>query len=133
MAIDGWESPDRTVRSGQVDAFFARARKEKRVILTTSKTLRERAACPHSVLVDHSDMKNALVSLFVEYELPLNIMNFLTVCIKCGDDIEEVTRDNPNLAHCSYLPSDRQLFSCVSCFQVISDVFVCLEWLSLIR
>jgi uncharacterized protein with PIN domain len=118
VAIDGWEATDKKERSGRIEAFFQRARSEKRIILTTSKTLRERANCPHSLLIAHGDMKRSLVDLYVEYRLPLNIMNFLTVCIKCGDDICPVAIDDPCMRDKPHVPTDRPLFACVSCFQV---------------
>ena len=58
-------------KKGAFDDLFARARAEKRVILTTSKTMRERSACPPSHLVSTQNLEKALVEVVREYGLTL--------------------------------------------------------------
>ena len=108
-----------TRRKGAFVELFELARNEKRVILTTSKTMRERAACPPSFLVSTRNLEQALVEVIREYGLILNQEKFLTVCGKCGGDIEGCQPDDPRIKGKSTIipPTDRDLFCCVQCYQ----------------
>jgi uncharacterized protein with PIN domain/exonuclease III len=106
-----------SARVASINAFFARAVREKRVILTTSKTLLDRASCPRSFYVNPSNMEAALVEITKKFGLALSRERFLTVCGKCGDEVEEVALDDPRLQD-KYLPTDRTVFACVNCAQV---------------
>lgn len=99
-----------------VNAFFARAKAEKRVILTTSKTLIARSSCPPSYYVQANKLEEAMVDIYREFGLDLRKERFLTVCGKCGGEIEETSRSDPRMEGKSF-PSDRQVFICVSCGQ----------------
>ena len=86
VAMSSWESgslkpvkqtPKTT--GDTINAFFNRAKREERVILTTSKSLRQRSACPQSYYVDPKDLEKALVEIYHEYGLELSKETFLTV------------------------------------------------------
>ena len=104
-------------RVSSINAFFTRAEREKRVILTTSKTLRERASCPRNFYVNPQNLETGLIDICAQFGLALSRDRFLTVCGKCGDEVEEVNRNDPRLQD-KYLPSDRTVFACVNCAQV---------------
>lgn len=104
-------------RVTSINNFFARAAREKRVILTTSKTLRERATCPRSFYVNPQDIEAGLIEICAQFGLGLSKERFLTVCGKCGDEVEEVSLQDPRLVD-KYLPTDRTVFACVNCAQV---------------
>jgi len=108
---------DYSIRKSSIHAFFSRAVREQRVILTTSKALRERASCPPSYYIDPKDLTGGLKSLIREFSLEISRDKFLTVCGRCGDDIEQVTRTDPRL-QARWLPTDRDVFACVNCAQV---------------
>jgi mRNA deadenylase 3'-5' endonuclease subunit Ccr4/uncharacterized protein with PIN domain len=126
--------------NGVVDytSFFDRARREQRVILTTSKTMRLRAACPESMLISPKNMEESLVEVFKTYRIPIKRENFLTVCGKCGGAIVEVTAEEYREANEAFrsrqradgegdykwLPTDRQIYMCVSCTQVLQPAAV---------
>jgi uncharacterized protein with PIN domain len=57
------------------------------VIVTTSLSMRERALCPPSCLVS-TNTEEALIDICKEYGLNLTQERFLTVCGKCGGEIE---------------------------------------------
>ncbi|CAE7502857.1 unnamed protein product, partial [Symbiodinium microadriaticum] len=116
------------------DHIFAQATAEKRVILTTSKGLRMRAACPESMLVNAhgQSLQDSLVALFERYRLPLDREKFLTVCGKCGGGIvacegdeyrQIVLEARPGAAESEgdvgipWVPEDRQIFMCKVCYQ----------------
>jgi uncharacterized protein with PIN domain/endonuclease/exonuclease/phosphatase family metal-dependent hydrolase len=109
--------PSYAARVNSINAFFARAEREKRVILTTSKSLRERASCPRNFYVNPQDLEGGLIDICAQFGLELSRDRFLTVCGKCGDEVEEVSREDPRLEH-RYLPADRAVFACVNCAQV---------------
>jgi uncharacterized protein with PIN domain len=67
--------------------LFGTARAEKRVLLTSSKNVRERAACPPSHLVNTNNFEAALVAIVTKYGLDVREEKFLTVCGKCGGKI----------------------------------------------
>jgi uncharacterized protein with PIN domain/endonuclease/exonuclease/phosphatase family metal-dependent hydrolase len=101
------------------DYIFQRARDEKRVILTTSRSMIERAACPPSFFVKTRDLEAALVEVCREFGLSLDQNRFLTVCGKCGGDIEGCTRDDPRIQNKTNVvpPEDKDVFVCVDCHQ----------------
>lgn len=104
-------------RNATINAFFQRARAEKRVILTTSKTLLQRAACPPAYYVHPGKLEEAIVEIYKEFGLVLAKERFLTVCGKCGGEIVETSPSDPRLEGKS-LPTDRQVFICTVCGQV---------------
>ena len=67
--------------------IFRRARSESRVILTTSKNLIVRSACPEAVLVNQSNLELSLLGILDRYDIELDREKFLTVCGKCGGNI----------------------------------------------
>jgi hypothetical protein len=71
------------------DEIFRRARSESRVILTTSKNLKLRAACPEAMLITqtHGKLELDLIEIFDRYNIDLEREKFLTVCGKCGGNI----------------------------------------------
>jgi uncharacterized protein with PIN domain len=104
-------------RVSSINAFFARAEREKRVILTTSKTLRERASCPRNFYVNPQALEQGLIVIATQFGLELSRERFLTVCGKCGDEVEEVSAQDARLKD-RYLPTDRTVYACVNCAQV---------------
>jgi uncharacterized protein with PIN domain len=89
--------PDKNARpssgrkSDEYSEIFERATRERRVILTTSKNMRLRAACPESMLIDSQNLEKSLVDIVKNYKIPLRRENFLTVCGKCGGAVVEIT------------------------------------------
>lgn len=101
--------------------FFDKARSDNRVILTTSKQMRERSNCPQSMLITTNSLKNleqALVDICKEFSLILSPDKFLTVCGKCGGEIEDCSHQDPRFASIAHtLPSDRPVYACANCNQ----------------
>jgi hypothetical protein len=118
------------------------------VILTTSKGMRARAACPESMLVQGNGqaLEESLVELFERYRLPLDRDKFLTLCGKCGGGIVSCEGSEYRQIVCGglgggagagsegegeawrwrwgeegevpWVPEDRQIFMCKDCYQV---------------
>eukprot|EP01032_Pedospumella_encystans_P008881 gene8881-10498_t len=119
--------PTYAARITSINTFFARAEREKRVILTTSRSLRERASCSKSFFIQAQKLEQGLIDIAVNFGLNLSRDRFLTVCGKCGDDVEEVNRtidieNNTCIIHDErledkYMPIDRAVFACVNCAQ----------------
>ena len=99
------------------EPLFTRAQQEQRVILTSSRKVQERSACPQSYFVATANFEASLVSLVQEFNLTVNEKTFLTVCGKCGGKIEKIERDDARLKEVAYLPTERPLFCCSSCSQ----------------
>lgn len=127
------------------EAFFEKAKQEKRIVLTTSKQMVERANCPPCLLVPSSQLGNlevVLAEVVRKFSLTLDPDKFLTVCGKCGGEIEifdmremqeristgNVLEDETLAAMATKLlditgkvqnglPTDRPLFACVECKQ----------------
>lgn len=99
--------------------FFDRARLEQRIILTTSRSLRDRASCPRSTLIRTQKLEDALVLLCKEYNIQLSKEKFLSVCGKCGGSIIPLDNIDRNLKHLQgkYIPDDREVFICSRCDQ----------------
>lgn len=105
------------------DLLFEHARREGRVLLTSSKDLMKRSQCPQSMFVKTSDLIGGIVDICRFYHISLEKDKFLTVCGKCGGKIEEMTREQVqgmavtiHSASC-YLPDDKEIFQCVDCRQ----------------
>ena len=133
--------------------IFDRARREGRIILTTSKTMRERAACPHSMLIATQNMEKSLSDIFRVFKIPVKREKVLTVCGKCGGNIVEVTCDEFREANKKYqaelletgltnltieksekwLPSDRPIYMCVKCTQVMNSCIMFTYWTTNLR
>ena len=60
--------------------FFGQARTENRLIITSSKSMVERAACPEAYIVETKDMMGALVDICMHYRIPISEEQLLTVC-----------------------------------------------------
>ena len=100
------------------DHIFGRARDEQRVILTTSKTMRERSMCPPSFFVSTKNLEAALIDVCREYGLSLNQDKFLTVCGKCGGAIEACSHTDSRVTQNPAIPPlDRDIFICKDCSQ----------------
>ena len=95
---------------------FRRARQERRVLLTTSKSMRERASCPPSLYVSTKNLEAALIEICREFGLTLNPDKFLTVCGKCSGEIEACSHTDPRVAG-KNVPTDREIFICIDCQQ----------------
>jgi uncharacterized protein with PIN domain len=119
VAMGSWDTDPLTDRERAISAFFSRARSEARVILTTSRMISERSACPQSRLVStkSGNFEQVLVEIFSEFGLSLDRDRFLTVCGKCGGPIEEVSDCRDKRLMGRILPVDRPVFVCVSCAQ----------------
>jgi uncharacterized protein with PIN domain len=72
--------------------LFDQAINENRVILTTSRIMREVSSCPQSMLVNTRNLDQALLEICEEYEIDLEPSKFLTVCGKCGGAIDILER-----------------------------------------
>lgn len=104
-------------RMNNINAFFQRARDEKRVILTSSRSLIQRNTCPQSYCVNPSILEKELVNVYREFGLDLKKERFLTVCGKCGGEIIEADLSDPRLMG-KIIPTDRVVFICKTCGQV---------------
>lgn len=96
-------------KSDEYSEIFERATREKRVVLTTSKNMRLRAACPESMLVDSQNLEKSLAEIVKNYKIPLRRENFLTVCGKCGGAVVEITPEEYVAASRQYLARHEQL------------------------
>jgi mRNA deadenylase 3'-5' endonuclease subunit Ccr4/uncharacterized protein with PIN domain len=99
--------------------LFERARKEKRVIVTTSRSMMERANCPQSYFVSSEKMKfleGVLADICREFGLALKPDKFLTVCGKCGGEITPCAFDDPRILQ-KHVPKDKQVYICADCCQ----------------
>lgn len=117
-------------RMNNINAFFQRARDEKRVILTSSRSLIQRNTCPQSYCVNPSLLEKELVNIYREFGLDLKKERFLTVCGKCGGEIIEADLADPRLLG-KIIPTDRVVFICKTCGQVRNNntnlfVFYCI-------
>lgn len=127
------------------EAFFERAKNEKRIVLTTSKQMVERANCPPCLLIPSTKLGHleiALADVCRHFSLTLDPDRFLTVCGKCGGEIElydikdmqeqiksgVLIEDKVMAAAATKLldvtskvqkglPTDRPLYACVECLQ----------------
>ena len=103
-----------------ISRVFNRAKEENRILLTSSKTLRARVNCPQSMYVKTgNDLVLSLVDILTQCNLKLDSSKFLTVCGKCGGDIDIIDDQvRVELASKSiYVPDDKTVFHCVSCHQ----------------
>lgn len=97
------------------EALFSQSRTEHRVLLTSSKSMVHRADCPQALLIRTSDLESELVRIIKEFGLQPSRDKFLTVCGKCGGEIESC--DHNMLIHGFNLPQDRDVFICKLCRQ----------------
>lgn len=103
-----------------VTKLFNRAKEENRILLTSSKTLRARVNCPQSMYIKTgTDLVPSLVDIFTQCNLKLDASKFLTVCGKCGGEID-IIDDQVRAELISkkvFVPEDKTVFHCVSCHQ----------------
>jgi uncharacterized protein with PIN domain len=97
--------------------LFDEAKSEQRVILTTSRVMRDIASCPPSMLIKTADLDNSLRQICEQFEIELKPENFLTVCGKCGGAIDNLDRKDHRLKTVALPTDDRPLYSCVKCWQ----------------
>lgn len=126
LGIDAALANESAGKAG-VDSLFDRARREERVLVTTSTTMVKRATSPESFLIKPGKMaqlENCLAELLNHYSVRLEERKFLTMCGKCGGQITKGTGDFDKLIHedddggeVDY-PKDRELFVCGECGQV---------------
>jgi Mut7-C RNAse domain len=76
VSIDRVEGKIRETKD--FNSFFERARSENRVILTTSRLMRERANCPRSTYVNTKNLEESLASICREYSVKLDKESILT-------------------------------------------------------
>lgn len=62
------------------------------------------------------------MDIYREFGLELKKERFLTVCGKCGGEIEEAALEDPRIEG-KMLPTDRQVFVCAKCAQVHASLF----------
>lgn len=96
--------------------LFDTARQENRVLLTSSRTMRERANCPPSMLIRTKDLEMELSRVCQKFGIEVSEAKFLTVCGKCGGPIESVNADDVRI-HGKFVPTDREVFACTQCMQ----------------
>lgn len=94
-----------------------------RIIVTSSRSMIERAACPEAFYVETRDLTKALVDLCLRYEMQLTEENLLTVCGKCGGDI--VAYEKSTAPESTVWPGDKDkipegipVLICESCSQL---------------
>eukprot|EP01035_Chromulina_nebulosa_P019064 gene19064-24886_t len=114
-AIDRSNSQNKASTKEYKD-FFNRAKLENRIILTTSRQMRERTSCPRSTFVSTNNLEDALVNICKEYNIILDKEKLLTVCGKCGGEIESCDHNDDRI-NGRHVPSDRPVFICVDCNQ----------------
>lgn len=103
--------------SSYINSIFDKARRERRVFLTTSKGLLERSSCPaFSRYINPAKQAEAMVDLFRDFGLVLRRDRFLTVCGKCGGEISEAKADDVRLLG-KIVPTDRTVYACLDCSQ----------------
>lgn len=96
------------------------ARSERRVIITTSTWLLQRAECPEAFYIKspkRKTLEEGLAELLYHYDVKLDKSDILSACAKCGGNLELCSTDDPRLLGRD-LPWDRQLLICVRCSQV---------------
>jgi uncharacterized protein with PIN domain len=100
------------------ERIFNQAREEQRVIVTTSTSMRERALCPPSCLVS-TNTEEALIEICKEYGLNLTQERFLTVCGKCGGEIEACSHSDTRITSNKEVipPVDHDVLICKNCAQ----------------
>ncbi|CDF40915.1 unnamed protein product [Chondrus crispus] len=92
-----------------VDALFERARRERRILVTSSTTVCRRANCPESFFVrpgKMGQMETCLTTLLNCYGVRLEEDMILSMCGKCGEAIERRGEGGPK---------DTELFTCGGC------------------
>lgn len=98
--------------------MFERARREGRIIVTTSVGMMQRTACPEAFLVRTTvSLERSLASLLNYYNVKLSRSNFLSICGKCGGRIETCSNDDPRIKG-DQTPIGKQLYICDNCHQV---------------
>lgn len=97
------------------DNFFNQAKKDKRVILTTSRGMRLRSNCPRSSFISTDDLELSLVNLYREYDLTRCSSKILSLCSKCGGNIVIVDRHDERVVN--YVPIDKVVYLCLECNQ----------------
>ena len=123
--------------------LFEQARAERRVLLTSSRAIRERAACPPSHHVDTGNFEASLKTIVSKFQLEIREDGLMTMCALCGgriDTLETVqaldesfiirtdvsmngeeelgTGEQSSCSSTSYVPTDRPVFACVKCHQL---------------
>ena len=73
------ELPRATGGSLQYLKLFERAKAEKRVLLTSSKRIRQLVSCPQSFIVDPGNLEETLAAICREFSIDLDPRKFLTV------------------------------------------------------
>ena len=108
------------IRRLDYSLLFNAAREQQRVIITSSRQLRERVSCPPSCFVKTNNFEQSLATIVQKYGLHVGEDTFLTRCGKCGGEIKgvDVEEKRKELGKDDYLPTDgRPVFSCVECKQ----------------
>lgn len=118
VTLEGDYSHKRRTKNNDMSPLFAQARKEQRVIVTTSTGITRRSACPEVFLVKPSSgsLESQVSKLLNFYDFDLKRSDLLTICGKCGGQIESCASDDPRLEGKIVL-LDRQIYTCVKCNQ----------------
>lgn len=119
-ALEDKHSQDRRSDCNDFSQLFEKARRERRIIVTTSKGMQKRASCPETFLVNPSkseNLENCLAALLNLYEVKLNKKDFLSICGKCGSKIEACGTNDARVSG-KDIPTDKELFICINCHQV---------------
>ena len=109
------ESHKKRTQKGDKDfsLLFDQARRENRVLLTSSRAVFQRRDAPQSYMIDTQNFEGSLVDIVKTFGLIVTEDTFLTVCGKCGGKIRKTeSRDDPALVDVEYLPPDRPIFVC---------------------
>lgn len=97
--------------------LFNQALEERRVILTTSRIMREISSCPQSMMINTRNLDQALLEICEEYEIELKPDRFLTVCGKCGGSIDFLNKDDHKNTKITLPDDDRPIYACNICKQ----------------
>lgn len=100
--------------------MFETAKKENRIVLSTSIATLRRNSCPEGYLVARGDKlgaEKALIELLTFYGVTVTEEDLLAACAKCGGGIEACDASDERIGD-KKVPDDRQLLICVRCSQV---------------
>lgn len=111
-------SEERRSQYNDFSILFEQARRQRRVLVTTSTNMLRRATCPEVFIVRPSSdsLETQISQLLNYYCVELKESNFLSICGKCGGAIERCEAHDSRLEG-KAIPRDRPLYVCIKCFQ----------------
>lgn len=121
-ALEDQASQESRTQDNNFSPLFDRALRERRILVTTSVSLRKRNTCPESFLIRISDSKDnklmqCMADLLNHYGVCLKPANFFLLCSKCGGNVVKTVAGDERIK-CRFFPTDRQIYVCDSCHKV---------------